>query len=186
MLKLNKKIINEISSVIDNSGIAVIPTDTIYGIVCSATNKKSVERLYRIRKRNPDKPMIVLIDSINALKIFEIGLSCEQKMFLKKWPQKTSVILECKNKKLFYLHRGKNSLAFRIPDNKDLIKLLKITGPLVAPSANTEGERPSETIEQAEEYFQDKVNLYIDLGRLKSKPSRIISLLRRKIEIVRK
>ena len=81
MLKLNKKIINEISSVIDNSGIAVIPTDTIYGIVCSATNKKSVERLYRIRKRNPDKPMIVLIDSINALKIFEIGLSCEQKMF---------------------------------------------------------------------------------------------------------
>ena len=186
MFKLSKKIIDEVSAVIKDGGIAVIPTDTIYGIVCSAMDKKSVERLYETRKRNPEKPMIVLIDSINALKMFGIGLSKEQKVFLKKWPERTSVILECKDKRLRYLHRGKNSLAFRIPDNQDLIKLLEATGPLVAPSANPEGRTPSETIEQAKNYFQDNADLYLDAGQLKSKPSKIISFLNGKIEIVRK
>ncbi len=186
MFKLSKKIINEVSAVINNGGIAVIPTDTIYGIVCSAMDKKSVERLYNIRKRNPEKPMIVLIDSLNALKMFRIELNQEQESFLKKWPKKTSVVLECKDKRLQYLHRGKSSLGFRVPDNLDIVKLLKATGPLVAPSANPEGKKPSENIEQAKSYFLDKVDLYLDVGKLKSKPSKIISFLNGVIEIVRK
>jgi L-threonylcarbamoyladenylate synthase len=186
MLKLGKKIIEEVSAVIKDGGIAVIPTDTIYGIVCSAMDQKSVERLYKTRKRNPEKPMIILIGSIDALKLFGINLNREQKSFLKQWPEKTSIILGCEDKKLRYLHRGKNSLAFRIPGNPDLIKLLKATGPLVAPSANPEGKKPAETIEQAQDYFRDKADLYLDCGRMKSKPSRIISFLNGRIEIVRK
>jgi len=157
--------------------IAVIPTDTIYGIVCSALKKESVEKLYKIRKRDCLKPMIILIGSLDDLSIFNIKKS---EIFNKYWPGRVSIIVECNN--FEYLHRGKKTLAFRLPDDKDLINILKISGPIVAPSANIEGEKPAETIEEAKKYFGDNVDLYIDKGIIKSNPSKIISL---KEEIIR-
>lgn len=178
----NTKIIKEIGEDIKKGLIGVIPTDTIYGIVCSAMNKKSVERLYKIRKRNLAKPMIILISSIKDLSFFDIKI--EKKITDKYWPGKVSIIVPVK--KFEYLHRGKNSLAFRLPDNKDLIKVLKISGPIVAPSANIEGREPAQTIEDAYNYFKDNIDFYVDCGKLKSKPSKIISLMNNKIEIIRR
>jgi L-threonylcarbamoyladenylate synthase len=178
----NNDIIKEIGKDIKKGKIGVIPTDTIYGIVCSAMNKRSVEKLYKIRKRNPKKPMIILISSIKDLNLFDVKI--DKKIVGKYWPGKVSIIVPVK--KFEYLHRGKNSLAFRLPDNKELIKLLKISGPIVAPSANTEGDDPAQTIEKAFNYFQDKIDFYVDCGKLKSKPSKIISLENKNIEIIRK
>jgi L-threonylcarbamoyladenylate synthase len=126
--------------------------------------------------------MIILISSVKDLNLFDIKI--EKKITDKYWPGKVSIIVPVK--KFEYLHRGNNSLAFRIPDNKDLIKLLKISGPIVAPSANIEGKESAQTIEEAYNYFQDKIDFYVDCGKLKSKPSKIISLLNKKIEIIRK
>jgi len=178
----SNEVIKEIGEDIKKGRIGVIPTDTIYGIVCSAMKKKSVEKLYKIRKRDSKKPMIILISSLKDLNLF--GVKIDKKITDKYWPGKVSIIVPIK--KLEYLHRGKNSLAFRLPDNKALIKLIKISGPIVAPSANTEGEKPAETIEEAKEYFKDKIDFYVDCGKLKSKPSKIISLLNNNIEIIRK
>lgn len=178
----NNKIIKEIGEDIKKGLIGVIPTDTIYGVVCSAMNKKSVEKIYKIKKRNLKKPMIVLISSIKDLDLFDIKI--DKKITSKYWPGKVSLIVPVK--KFEYLHRGTNSLAFRLPNHEDLIKLIKISGPIVASSANIEGKDPAQTIEEAHDYFQDKVDFYIDYGKIKSKPSKIISLVDNKIEIVRK
>lgn len=157
--------------------IGVIPTDTIYGIVGSALNPETVEKIYRLRKRAPDKPFIILISSIGDLKKFNVKLTDKQKEFLKKiWPNPVSVVLECFSEKFKYLHRGTKTLAFRIPKNKWLIKILAKTGPLVVPSANYEGEKPSETIEDAKKYFGNQVDFYIDGGIIKSKPSTLVHL----------
>ena len=50
---------NDLAKILKNGGIAVMPTDTIYGIVASALDSKAVERLYAVRKRNPNKPFII-------------------------------------------------------------------------------------------------------------------------------
>ena len=163
---MNQQIINIIAERIKQGEIGVIPTDTIYGIVCSAFNENSVEKLYKIRKRNKDKPMIILIGSVNDLKLFNIDA------IVKNWPEKTSIVFDCND--FEYLHRGKKSLAFRLPHNKDLIDILKISGPIVAPSANIEGGKPAENIKEAKSYFGDKIDFYLDVGTIKSKPSRII------------
>lgn len=165
---MNQQIINIIAERIKQGEIGVIPTDTIYGIVCSAFNENSVEKLYKIRKRNKDKPMIILIGSVNDLKLFNIDA------IVKNWPEKTSIVFDCND--FEYLHRGKRSLAFRLPHNKDLIDILKISGPIVAPSANIEGGKPAENIKEAKSYFGDKIDFYLDVGTIKSKPSKIIYL----------
>jgi len=165
---MDQQIINIIAERIKQGEIGVIPTDTIYGIVCSAFNENSVEKLYKIRRRTKDKPMIILIGSVNDLKLFNIDT------IVNDWPEKTSIVFDCNN--FEYLHRGKKSLAFRLPHNKDLIDMLNISGPIVAPSANIEGGKPAENIEEAKNYFGDKIDFYLDAGTIKSKPSKIIYL----------
>lgn len=157
--------------------IGVMPTDTIYGIVGSALNPETVETIYALRKRSSGKPFIILISSIIDLQKFGVKLTKEQKEFLKKnWPNPLSVILPVENKELKYLHRGKNSLGFRMPKDENLLEMLKQTGPLVAPSANIEGEKPAETIEEAKKYFGDRIGFYIDGGKLKLIPSTVVQL----------
>lgn len=172
-----RKLKKEITPVIHHGGVGILPTDTLYGIVGSALMKDAVERIYELRKRNPKKPMIVLISSLDDLEIFGIFTNQQQKKFLKKiWPGKVSVVLECNKESLVYLHRGEKSLAFRVPAEKWLRKFLKKTGPLVAPSANIEGKNPAVTKDEAKKYFGESVDFYVDLGELKSAPSTIIRL----------
>jgi L-threonylcarbamoyladenylate synthase len=176
-----------IADVLVRGGVGVIPTDTIYGIVGSALDKKTVERIYKLRKRNAKKPFIILIPSVSALGKFGVKLNKYHKAFLNEaWPGPISVVLSVAGKKYAYLHRGKNSLAFRIPASPQLQALLKKTGPLVAPSANWEGKKPAETIQEAQRFFGPNVEFYMDSGRVKSNPSALIDFTGKAPIVLRK
>ena len=175
-------IIKEVGKELKEGKIGVIPTDTVYGLVASALDKKSVEKIYELKKRDKKKPLIVLISSLKDLETF--GAKIDKETAKKYWPGKVSIVLPVK--KFEYLHRGKKSLAFRLPDDETLIRILKASGPLVAPSANTEGKDPATTIEEAKKYFGESINFYLGAGKLKSKASKIISIKKGKVEVVRK
>lgn len=176
----------KIASSLKSSQIGVIPTDTIYGIVGSALNQQTVEQIYTLRKRTPTKPMIILISSLEDLEKFNIQLDEELRNFLLEiWPNSVSVILTCPESKFEYLHRGTKTLAFRMSNYEFLQKLLPQTGPLVAPSANFEGEPSALTINEAKNYFGDSVDFYVDAGKLESEPSTVVKLAGGQIEIIR-
>lgn len=165
---------NKIIEILRNGGIGAMPTDTIYGITGLALNKNTVERIYSVRKRTPSKPMIILISSIDNLKLF--GIKTEIEQLNEFWPGKVSIILPCHDEKFYYLHRGANSLAFRLPNEKHLRQVISKTGPLVAPSANTEGMSPATTIEEAEKYFGNNIDFYLDGGKIEGSPSKLIKI----------
>lgn len=161
-----------IIKILNNGGVGVIPTDTLYGLVCSAFSKKAINRIYKIKNRNKDKKLIVLISSLKDLKKFKIKITKEDAKILEKfWPGKVSIIL--------------GGVAFRYPKNKALLEILRKTGPLVAPSANIEGGKPAENIKEAKEYFGNNVDFYISGGTLKSNPSTLIRIINNKIEVLR-
>lgn len=171
-----------LAKIIKNGGIGVIPTDTLYGLVGSAFSKKAVEKIYKVKKRNPKKPLIIIIGAITDLKLFEIRPSKEESAILKNiWPGKISVILPCNLKKFTYLHRKTKSLAFRLPKKQNLLDLIKKTGPIVAPSANPKNFPPAENIAEAKKYFGDTVDFYASEGKIKSKPSTLIEIKNGKI-----
>lgn len=174
-----KPIPKEIIEKIRMGAIAVLPTDTIYGIVGSALRSDVVERIYDLQTRGGKKPMIVLISGIEDLKKFSIVLSSKYSSFLKKiWPAPISVIIPCPEEEYKYLHRGMKTVAFRLPKDEWLRNLLKKTGPLVAPSASPEGLRPAQTIQDAKNYFGERVDLYIDGGVKRGEPSMLIEIKR--------
>lgn len=167
----------KIVELLRNGAIGVIPTDTLYGISCSALNRTSVERVYAIRKRDRSKPFILLISSLDTLALFGICFSERARQtLLAIWPAPVSIILPCTSKKFTYLHRGTKSLAFRMPDNAQLRALLKKTGPLITTSANPEGKKPAETIAQGNKYFGNRLDFYVDAGRKRGAPSTILRL----------
>ncbi len=159
---INKNIKN-IIRVLKNDGIGIMPTDTLYGLVGGAFSEKAIERIYKIKKRNKNKKLIVLISAIAEIEKFGIKLTKKQIEFLEKvWPGKVSIIIE--------------NIAFRLPAKKSLIEILKKTGPLVAPSANTEGYLPAKNITEAKKYFGNNVDFYLSGGTLKGKPSKLIKI----------
>ena len=169
------------------NGVVVLPTDTIYGIAGVATNASVVNRIYDLRKRDINKPCIILIGEIADLEKFSITLSEKQKSAIGEyWPAEAgasagpstpvSIVLDCPDEKLSYLHRGTKTLAFRLPLPPSLRNLLKETGPLIAPSANVEGMPPARSITEAKKYFGDRVDLYVNGGEIKGEASKVIKL----------
>lgn len=159
------------------SGIAVIPTDTVYGIVGRADNKNTVERIYETRRRNPERPCIILIGDVSDLDKFSIKLSSLQVQEIKKyWPGPVSIIFDCLDEKFTYLHRGTNTLAFRLPQDEELREFLKEVGPIIAPSANPEGYPTAKSVDEARGYFGDAVDCYIDGDIRDGKPSKVMKI----------
>ena len=176
----------EIIDVLKSGGVGVIPTDTLYGIVASTSNPESVERVYVIRNRDAGKACIILIADIPELEKFSIELSLKERDWLEAvWPGQVSIMLPCMNEQLQYLTRGTEHLVFRMPDDEVLRTLIRETGPLIAPSANIQGERPAETIAEAKKYFGDSVDFYIDGGILRGNPSTIVRLENNHITTIR-
>lgn len=156
--------------------IGVMPTDTIYGLVGCALMPETVVRLYKVRKRSPHKPFIILISGLNDFKLFGIRLTVKQKNKLESfWPGPVSVILTCNQNKFAYLHRGTETLAFRYPKDSKLLRIIQKTGPLVAPSANPEGLLPAKNIKEAKKYFGKGVDFY-KKGKVKYTASTLIFL----------
>ncbi len=186
IVEWKESLVEEVAEYLLGGGVAVLPTDTIYGLVAVAKDKSAMEKVYSLKSRNPEKKCILLIGDMEDLNLFDIELNPEQKENLEKyWPGKVSVELPCRTKKYDYLMRGTESLSFRFPDDELLCKLLKESGPLIAPSANPEGLEPARDIDMAIGYFGNDEVIYIDAGEKISSPSKLISLLGNTVEVLR-
>ena len=176
----------KVIDLLKKGGVGVLATDTIYGLAGSALAPATVKRIYKLRYRNFRKPMIVLISSLDDLKLFKIKLDKkEREVIAKLWPGKVSIILNCPYPEFRDLHRGTNTVAFRFPKKIDLVDLISKTGPLMAPSANPEGKEPAKTIEEARVYFGDQVDFYLDEGRVLGLPSTLVAIESGKLVVKR-
>jgi len=176
--------------------ILVCPTDTVYGLIADAANKKAVKRLFKIKKRNPRKPVPIFVKDIKMAKKL-VYINKNQEKFIKKvWPGKVTVVLKRKKgQNLYGLDR--KTIAIRIPNHRFLnILLKKINRPLTGTSANISGKPTSTKIKEILRQFKNQLpatgggvqpDLIIDAGNLpKNRPSKVIDLTGKKIKILRK
>ncbi len=158
--------------------VGVIPTDTIYGIVSSIYYEEAVDRVYKVKRRNRDKPCIVLIDKIERLSDLGVDLA-EDKTALEilesVWPGPVSIIFEVREAP-WHLTRGTYSMAFRLPNNDQLLEFLKVSGPVIAPSANVEGMGSAISVQEAGLYFGNEIDFYVDEGERPYFASRLVKI----------
>jgi tRNA A37 threonylcarbamoyladenosine synthetase subunit TsaC/SUA5/YrdC len=92
------------------------------------------------------------------------------------WPNSISVVLPAPPH-LDYLDQEVGSLAVRIPADPTIQALLEVCGPLLTSSANHPGEGPANTIAEAQAYFGDAVDLYVDGGDRSAQPASTVARL---------
>ena len=180
---LNMLSIDEIVGLLNNGAVGVLPTDTIYGVVASAHNSDAIKRVYTVKHRQ-DKPGTIIAassDQLVALGIPRRYLRAVEQF----WPNPISVVIPL-GADHQDLHLGKGSIACRIPNKPVLLELLAQTGPLVTSSANLTGEQPATNLLEAQDYFGDEVDFYVDGGDLSDqKPSTIIRIVDDAVEVLR-
>lgn len=151
----------EITNALANGGIAVVRTDTIYGIIARASKKRAVEKVYEVKHRDPLKQCIVLIPGSGAIR--------EHSALIARYSSPdqppTSIIVPKTNEHDWVL-RGGDTVAYRVVRDDFLKKVIQAVGPVIAPSANPEGLPPARTIAEAKAYFGDAVDVYIDGGEV--------------------
>ncbi len=167
--------------------VGVIPTDTLYGIVASVLRPDAVERVYGVRGRDEGKPCIVLLADMTDLGHFGIDPDdAERAMLASVWPGSVSVILPCPDTRWGHIHRGTETVAFRVPDDAELREFLSSSGPIIAPSANPSGLPPATTVEEADAYFHDDADFLVDGGRLSGVPSTVARIVDGKWDVLRR
>lgn len=172
-----KKVTPDLAALLLKKGrIGVIPTDTIYGLVARTDNPVGVERVYDLKRRDPQKPCIILINEVEEITNFGVSLEKKDRETIESlWPGPVSIILGA-DKAPNYLTRKTGSLAFRVPSDESIRKILEVSGPLIAPSANVESMPPSVSVSDAYLYFGEEVDFYVDGGEISAPPSRVIKL----------
>jgi len=177
VLKLNRKtyqkVLKKTVKSIKSGKVVVCPTDTVYGLICDATNQKAVKKIILLKKRSPQKPIPIFVKDIKMAKRFA-KIDKKQEIFLKKvWPGAVTAVLKSK--------KGKNTIGIRIPDYKLLLGLAEqLKVPLTESSANISGKPASTKIKEVLKQFKNQKyqpDLVLDVGNLpKAKPSTVIDL----------
>lgn len=164
---IDYKIIKRAAHIINEGGVVVFPTETVYGIGADALNERAVNKIFKAKGRPQDNPLIVHIADFDEL----YNLAAEvpdnaKKLAGKYWPGPMTMILYKKDILSDKITAGLETAAIRFPVNKIALALIKESKkPIAAPSANTSGKpSPTEAAHVAED-LMGKVDMIIDGGR---------------------
>ena len=128
-------------AIIDNGGLIVYPTDTIYGLGCDPYNKKSVEKIFRIKKRLLNKALPILAADIRHVEKIMFLDDRGRKLADSFWPGPLTIIGILKDNDIPKLiTTGRQTVGMRIPNNIETLNLLKYCNFLVGTSANISNE----------------------------------------------
>lgn len=176
----------EVAAMLRQGAIGVVPTDTLYGLVVSTKFPGSIDRMYEVRRRPAEKGCITLLANRSQADDIVRWTEADQRLAEEYWPGPVSIILSVTDAVSDYLHPVNHTLAFRVPSSEALRALLSRTGPLLAPSANLAGAKPAATIQEAQAYFGDNVDFYVDVGDLSdNQPSTLIRSRDGEVEVLR-
>ena len=175
--------------VVLNGGIILYPTDTIWGIGCSAMNESAIKKIFRIKRRENNKLLISLVSSIEMLERYVKNLPEYVLNYL--YDESPTTIVYPKVTGLSQILCGKNeSIAIRlVKDNFCKALINQINAPLISTSANLTGNPFPKKFKEIDKKIINEVDYVVnfdDSNLKKSKPSRIIKLLLNgQIEIIR-
>ena len=179
--------VNSLVNILNNSGIAVIPTDTVYGLVGDATNENVIKKVFLIKQRENSKPLLILISNFDMLKKYVKNISSLELGIINKfWPGPLTIIFQNKKNLSDVLTANKSEIAIRMPNDERLLDLInKLDKPIIATSANIAHKKTITSIDLLEDKIKNNVDYIYDGGFLEDNPSTIIKVIDNKVIIVR-
>lgn len=162
---LDEKLKKQINNVLENDGVIAFVTDTVWGLGCLPSREKAVNKIYEIKKREAQKPLILMSNNVENLKPFVKSVGKKADELIKKYfPGALTLVLEKSEKTPDFITSGFDTVGIRVPDNAVFKEICEsINGHVLATtSANLSHEPSAKTYAQAVENMGGKVNLIIE------------------------
>ncbi len=162
----NRENINLIKETIQSGELIAFPTETVYGLGADGLNEEAVKKIFQVKGRPQDNPLILHIENMEMLKeLVEGDLSKAKDLIDKFWPGPLTLVLKKSKIVPEIITAGLDTVAIRMPNNEIALEIIKISNrPIAAPSANISG-RPSPTdAKTCMEDLEGKIPLIIDGG----------------------
>ncbi|MCC5933043.1 MAG: threonylcarbamoyl-AMP synthase [Balneolales bacterium] len=141
----SKEQLHTFAELLKQGELVVFPTETVYGLGASAWNPRAVQKIFEVKGRPSDNPLIVHISNVDMVKEFTPSVSARAKLLMQKfWPGPLTLVFNKRPEVPDIVTAGMNTVALRMPNHPTALALIQLSGPLVAPSANKSG-RPSPT-----------------------------------------
>ena len=158
--------------------LAVMPTDTVYGLAADAFSPPAVTALLTAKDRGRQMPPPVLVGTVRAATALVEDLNVFGKDLIDEfWPGGLTLVLRANRNLIWDLGDTKGTVAVRMPLHEIALELLKETGPLAVSSANLSGAPPATTADDAEAQLGEAVAVYLDGGPCSGDvPSTIVDL----------
>ena len=156
----------KIKRVLNLGGVMAFPTDTFYGLGANPFHKKAVSRIFEIKQRPEDKPLLVLIDSIPQINSLAQEINPTAEILMEKlWPGPLTIVFPAHPHLNSLLTGHTEKIGIRQPAEDSVRKLLKGIGfPVTATSANISGSANAVTAEEVEETLGSQIDLIVDGG----------------------
>ncbi len=159
--------LKEIKKVLDEEGIIIFPTDTVYGIGCNCYSIEGLKKLYSFKNRPLTKPINVLTDSKEKIESVSSGLKEKEVELIEKYlPGDLTIIVDKKENVPDLLTASLKTVGVRIPNHEMALKILSYYPyPIATSSVNLAGESPGIEVSDFIDEFKDKVDIIVDGGK---------------------
>ena len=165
-LKADSVSLNKAAMLLKNGEVVAVPTETVYGLAGNGLSADSVKKIFEAKGRPADNPLILHIENVDALYEYaEEVPALALKLAEEFWPGSLTMILKKKPGVPYETSGGLETVAFRMPNNKWTLELIKKCGfPLAAPSANLSGLPSPTCVEHVCRDMDGRIPLIIDGG----------------------
>lgn len=174
--------------IVSRGGVIVYPTDTFYGLGADPKNAQAVKRLFRIKDRETDQPILLLIHDAAAVTDWASEVNEQAERLMKMyWPGPLTIVFKAKKQVPAGITGGKGTIGLRVPGNALTRKLLEyVKGPLTGTSANISGGGSVQTIGELDNRLLDRVDLILDSGPAPGgRPSTVVDVSTGQLIVIR-
>ena len=180
------RLIRRAVDILKSGGIIICPADTVYGMGCDLFNKRGIERIYDVQRRNRKQPLSFICSDLKDISRYTRVSDEAYKIMRRLLPGPYTFILEASRIVPKIILPKRQTTGIRIPDNRICQTLVAEMGsPIISTSVKDEnGELLSDPLVIAE-LFSNRVDMIIDGGIIAAAPSSVISLLSEGVEVIR-
>ena len=181
-----KRLIAKAVDILKTGGVIAYPTDTIYGFGCDILNKKAIQRIYQIKKRDRSKPFSFICSDLKNISEYAQVTDYAYKTMKRLLPGPYTFILPGSKLVPKIMLTKRKTVGIRVPNNNICLAIVEALGhPIISTSVGWSDREVLSDPQQIEETFGSQIELTIDGGILANQPSSIISLLDDLPEVIR-
>lgn len=169
--------VEEIVGCLNEGGVVLLPTDTVYGLAVSPKFDKSIDRLFALKRRPRNVNLPIMVASNDQLEPlgFEISESARRLLRSPLIPGSLTLALGFRSEYRPVWLEGRDEAAVRIPNDERLLAVLREAGPLLVTSANAHKAGTPDNVLEILEQLDGAPDLYVDGGILQTTASTLVN-----------